>query len=82
MTRTSTDRFTLSRRGVLASTAALALTSGVVSAGSAAAPNSGFVTRDGMGLKLDGKPYRFVGANEKQKFLSSPDKYVTIEDRP
>ena len=63
MTRTSTDRFTLSRRAVLASTAALALTSGVASASSAAAPNIGFVTRDGMGLKLDGKPYRFVGAN-------------------
>jgi mannan endo-1,4-beta-mannosidase len=63
MTQASEDRFTLSRRAVLGSTAALALTAGAASAASRTAPSRGFVTREGIGLKLDGKPYRFVGAN-------------------
>ena len=49
----------MSRRTMLASSAALALAS-PVSAGSSRAD---FVTRDGLGLRLKGRPYRFVGAN-------------------
>lgn len=47
-----------SRRSVLAAAAALSLASPT-----AAASPPGFVTREGMGLKIDGRPYRFVGAN-------------------
>ncbi|HWQ87759.1 mannanase [Brevundimonas sp.] len=49
---------TPSRRAVLAAAAALSLASPA-----AAASRPGFVTREGMGLKIDGRPYRFVGAN-------------------
>ena len=46
------------RRNVLAATAALLV------AGPAVGPvRAGFVTREGMALILDGKPYRFVGSN-------------------
>lgn len=46
------------RRSVLAAAAGLSLASPT-----AAASPPGFVTRDGMGLRIDGRPYRFVGAN-------------------
>ncbi|MFN3668001.1 MAG: mannanase [Brevundimonas sp.] len=49
---------TPSRRTVLAAAAALSLASPA-----AARARPGFVARDGMGLTLDGRPYRFVGAN-------------------
>lgn len=42
-----------SRRSVLAAAAALSLASPT-----AAASPPGFVTREGMGLKIDGRPYR------------------------
>lgn len=50
---------TPSRRVVLAAAAALSLPSRAA----ASIGRPGFVTRDGMGLKIDGRPYRFVGAN-------------------
>ncbi len=46
------------RRNVLAATAAL-----LVAGPAVGAVRTGFVTRDGMALMLDGKPYRFVGSN-------------------
>lgn len=50
---------TPSRRAVLAGAAALSLPSPAA----AWTGRPGFVTRDGMDLKIDGRPYRFVGAN-------------------
>lgn len=50
---------TPSRRAVLAAAAALSLPSPAA----ALTGRPGFVARDGMGLKIDGRPYRFVGAN-------------------
>lgn len=53
-----------SRRQMLATTvAAAALTGTLGSATTARAAITGFVRRDGMGLTLDGRPYRFTGAN-------------------
>ena len=46
------------RRNVLAATAAL-----LVAGPAVGAVRTGFVTREGMALMLDGKPYRFVGSN-------------------
>lgn len=63
MAQASKDRFTPSRRAILAGSAALTLTSGAASAESGTASARGFVTRDGLALRLDGSPYRFVGAN-------------------
>ncbi|WP_288760211.1 mannanase [uncultured Brevundimonas sp.] len=60
MKTTPSTGFNLTRRSVLASSAALTLAPSAVAH---AAPAAGFVTRDGIALKLDGKPYRFVGAN-------------------
>lgn len=53
----------LSRRAVLASTAAIALAPAVPVRAAGRGAGAAFVTRDGIGLRLDGKPYRFVGAN-------------------
>lgn len=57
------------RRHLLAASAALMAAGPTMARGQACAPGSppsprlGFVTRDGAALMLDGKPYRFVGAN-------------------
>ena len=59
MTPAGNDRPKMSRRLMLASSAALALASPTATR----AASTGFVTRGGMGLRLDGQPYRFVGAN-------------------
>ena len=48
-----------SRRAFLASSGSLVLTPPL----SSRTARPGFVTRDGMALMLDGRPYRFVGAN-------------------
>jgi len=52
-----------SRRQMLASTAAVALTGTMASATTARAATAGFIRRVGMGMTLDGRPYRFTGAN-------------------
>ena len=59
MTIAPIEGFELTRRGVLASSVALALAPAAV----ANAAPAGFITREGLALRLDGKPYRFVGAN-------------------
>ncbi|MBR0551340.1 glycoside hydrolase 5 family protein [Stakelama marina] len=51
----------LDRRSILGG--GLALASGAALPASAAPPKRGFVTRDGAEFRIDGKPYRYVGAN-------------------
>ena len=58
MLSTHEDGLRMNRRVMLTSGAALAVTTPA-----SARSRAGFVTRDGLSLRLDGRPYRFVGAN-------------------
>ena len=52
----------MNRRTLLAATAAVAATPALPAFARRTAP-SGFVRREGTQFTLDGKPYRYVGAN-------------------